>query len=169
VDTFQCIAQKLDLREFSQKPVPTDIVEKVLEAGRLTGSGSNLQHWRFVLVREPANLRRLSKDSKTGKWVAGANFAVIILTDPKYGFHLLDAGRVVQDMELAAWNYGVGSGIFTGMDKEAVQIDFEIPRELTPSAVLGFGYPARKIKGRKDRAPLTELTFSEKYGQELAL
>ncbi|MDA4128392.1 MAG: nitroreductase family protein [Thaumarchaeota archaeon] len=169
MDTYECIATKLDFAEFGPNEVSPEIVRKVLDAGRLTGSGNNMQHWRFILVHDPQNLKTLAADSTSGKWVAIANFAVIILTNPKLGFHLIDAGRAAQDMQLAAWNYGIASRIFTGIDKSALQKDFGIPSDLQPSAVLGFGYPARKILGKKKRKPLTEIAFSEKYGQAIRL
>ncbi|HUI86224.1 MAG TPA: nitroreductase family protein [Nitrososphaerales archaeon] len=167
MDAFECIATKLDVKEFSSKPVPDDVKKKILEAARLTGSGRNIQHWRFVLVQEPENLKRVLEGSVTGKWVSSANFAVIVLTDPQYNFHMLDAGRVLQDMEVAAWNFGVASRFYTTSDKEAMMKNFNLPKELNLTAVLGFGYPAKKVIGRKDRKPLSELAFSEKYGQPL--
>jgi len=167
LDTYESIATKLDIREFSSKSVPTEVKRKVLEAARLTQSGRNLQHWRFILVQRKENLKRLADDSISGKWVARADFAVIVLTNPKYPFHLLDAGRVTQDMELAAWNYGVGSGIYTGFDRRALGRDFGISEELNPSVIIGFGYPMRRIVGKKSRKSLAELAFLEKYGEKL--
>ena len=168
MDTYESIATKLDVREFSSRPVPADIKRKVLEAARLTQSGGNLQHWRFILVEGKENLKRLAGDSISGKWVAGADFAVTVLTDPKYPFHLLDAGRATQDMQLAAWNYGVASGVFTGIDRRALARDFGIPEGLNPSVIVGFGYPVRRIIGKKNRKPLSELAFQDKYGKKLA-
>jgi nitroreductase len=140
----------------------------VLEAGRLTGSGVNLQHWRFILVHDRADLRQLAADSTSGRWIENANFAVILLTDSQYGFHKLDAGRAVQDMQLAAWNQGVVSCIFTGVKKEALIRDFNIPRQLDISVVAGFGYPAGRVTGRKKkRRSLREVAFLERYGNPL--
>ncbi|MGB6673098.1 MAG: nitroreductase family protein [Candidatus Nitrosopolaris sp.] len=165
MDTFQCIATKLEIREFSAQDVPSEIRLMILEAARLTGTGLNTQHWRFILVNNKQNLKTLAGDSTSGKWVAGANFAVIILTNPEYNFHLIDAGRVLQNMQLAAWNQGVGSGLFTGIQEEKLRNDFGIPRELSPTVVLGFGYPARQLTGkRKKRLPLDKLVYYEKYG-----
>lgn len=44
MDTFECIITKLDVREFSNQDVPSEIRSKVLEAARLTGTGLNTQH-----------------------------------------------------------------------------------------------------------------------------
>ncbi|MDA4120178.1 MAG: nitroreductase family protein, partial [Thaumarchaeota archaeon] len=78
MNATEAVKTKLDVREFDSKPVPTEVKMAVLEAGRLTQSGVNSQHWRFILVQDPKNLIRLAEDSSSGKWVAWANFAVII-------------------------------------------------------------------------------------------
>lgn len=168
MDAYEGVATKLDVREFDSREVPVDVKLKVLEAARLTGSGINNQHWRFILVQGRDNLKRLAGDSTTGSWVAQANFAVIVLTNPKFGFHLIDAGRAAQDMQLAAWNFGVISCLFTGLNGEALQRDFGVPKNLNPSVVVGFGYPARKVTGkRKNRKPLSDLAFLNSYGNSL--
>jgi nitroreductase len=166
LDTFECIATKLDVREFNQQEVPSEIKFKVLEAARMTGTALNTQHWRFILVDSKESIRKLAQDSTSGPWVAGANFAVIVLTDPKRRFHAIDAGRAVQDMQLAAWNFGVASGVFTGI-REEMRTDFNIPGDLQPTIVAGFGYPARKVSGKKKRLPLSELAYHEKYGNPI--
>jgi nitroreductase len=165
LDTFEAISTKLDVREFASKKVPGETKRKILEAARLTASAMNTQHWRFVLVQDRSNLKRLAADSTTGKWVEGADFAIIILTDPKMPG--IDTGRVLQDMELAAWNFGVASGIYIGVVDASLRKDYAIPDGLKPSAVLGFGYPKRKILGKKNRKPLEELVFPERYGEKL--
>jgi nitroreductase len=165
MDAFECIATKLEVREFSTQDVPSEIRSKILEAARLTGTDMNTQHWRFILVEKKDNLKKLAEDSTSGSWVAGANFAVIVLTNSKYGFHLIDAGRVLQNMQLAAWNYRIGSGLFTGIKEEKLRNDFQIPNELTPSVIIGFGYPVSRLTGkRKNRLPVHELVYYEKYG-----
>ena len=167
MDAYDAISTKLDIREFATKKVPGDTKRKILEAARLTASSMNTQHWRFILVQDRPNLKRLAADSTTGKWVEGADFAVIILVDPKIPGNTIDAGRVVQDMELAAWSFGVASGIYTGVGEASLRSDYSIPESLKPMAVLGFGYPKRKILGKKNRKPLEELVFLEKYGAKL--
>lgn len=169
MDTVEAIATKMETREYSPKPVPSDVKRKVLEAARVTASAMNYQEWKLILVQEPARLKKLAEDSTTGQWVASANFAVMVLMDPKYPFSPLDAGRVVQDMQLAAWNYGVSSRIFTGFNNELMQKDFALPPNLALTVVVGFGYPAKKVMGRKNRLPLAEIAFDDRYGQRLKL
>jgi nitroreductase len=166
MDTHQAILTKLDVRQFSQKKVPADVKMKVLEAARAAQSGMNKQHWRLVLVQNKESIKKLAEDSTSGPWVAGADFAVIVLTDPKLGFHLIDTGRTVQQMQLSAWNNGVISGVYTGIKDEAMRKDFGYPTELKPTMVVGFGYPVRKIVGKKNRMPLSEIAFIDKFGNQ---
>jgi nitroreductase len=164
MDIFDGISTKLDVRKFSQQDVPESIKMRVLEAARLTGTGLNSQHCRFILVHGPNCLRTLAEDSTSGAWIAGANFAIIVLTNPNYKFHMIDAGRVLQNMQLAAWNDGVASGIFTGLKEEQLRRDFTIPEELNVTLVAAFGYPVKKIEGKKQRVPLNQLVYYGKYG-----
>ncbi|MGH2639663.1 MAG: nitroreductase family protein [Rhabdochlamydiaceae bacterium] len=138
-----------------------------MQAARLTASGLNTQHWRFILIQDRKALEQLALDSTSGKWVANCDFAIIVLTDPKLFYHTIDAGRVLQDMQLAAWNYGVASRVFTGVNIESMRRDYGIPAEFSPTVIAGFGYPARKITGRrKARKPLEELAFIERFGNK---
>ncbi len=165
MDAYDCVTTLLDIRTFRSKPVSPEIKLKILEAGRLTGSGINTQHWHFVVIESKESLRILASDSTTGRWVAEADFAIILLTDPKYGFHLIDAGRASQDMQLAAWSFEVNSCIFTGFRDDNLRRDFDIPPHLSPTIVIGFGYSKRVVSGkRKSRRALGELTSRDKYG-----
>ena len=73
MDTFECITTKLEVRESVTLDVPSEIKLKVLEAARLTGTGLNTQHWRFILVDDKNNLKKMAEDSTSGSWVADAN------------------------------------------------------------------------------------------------
>jgi nitroreductase len=165
MDTYEAILTKLDVREFADRHVDDEVKTKILQAARFTGSSMNTQHWRFILVQERSNLATLAQDSTTGSWVKTADFAIIINVDPKVPGSTIDAGRVLQDMELAAWNFGVVSRLFTGFKDAELRRDFGIPQDLKPAAILGFGYPVRKIKGKKSRKPLAELVSAESYGR----
>ena len=167
MNTTDAVRTKLDSREFSTQPVGSDVKMAVLEAGRLTQSGVNSQHWRFILVQDPKNLAKLAADGTTGSWVANVSFAVIVCTDPSKNFHLLDAGRAVQDMQLTAWDSGVTSRIYTGIKQAEMRRDFGVPENLNSTVVGGFGFPKTRLLRRKNRLPLSEIAFLERYGNPL--
>jgi nitroreductase len=66
MDTFDCIVTKLDVREFITKNVSLDVRKEILEAARLTGTGLNTQHWRFIIVSKKDHLEKLAQDSTSG-------------------------------------------------------------------------------------------------------
>jgi nitroreductase len=167
MDAFEAIKTKLEVRQYEDRAVPADIRKKILESARLTGSSGNTQHWRFILLQEKSSLSRLAGDSMTGKWISGADFAVVIFTNPKVPGHLIDAGRALQDMELTAWDNGIGSGIFTGINGDQLRKNLGVPDDLQFAAALGFGYPKTKISGKKKkRKSLAEIFFVEKFGNK---
>ncbi|MDW8084206.1 MAG: nitroreductase family protein [Candidatus Caldarchaeum sp.] len=164
MDVFDAIKTRLEVRNYSSEPVPREILKEILEAGRLSPSGLNSQHWRFIIVEDRKDLAELAEISTSGKWVAGAAFAVVVLTNPKYPWHLIDAGRAVTQMQLAAWNKGVGSCIYTGYDEKAMRQRLNIPENYHIACVVGFGYPQRRILGRKRRLPLESIAYSGQMG-----
>lgn len=169
MNVFDAVVSRIEVRDYSSERVPDNVKLKILEAARMSPTGLNLQHWRFILVEDRANLKKLANLSTTGSWVERADFAVIVLTDPRYPFHLIDAGRAIQNMQLVAWSEGVGSCIYTGVKEKEMKREYSIPENLTIAAVIGFGYPKRKIKGIKNRKDLSEIVFSERYGEKLRL
>jgi nitroreductase len=70
-------------------------------------------------------------------------------------------------MQLTAWDHGVASGVFTGIKQPEFRRDFGVPEGLTATIVVGFGYPLKKLRGRKSRKPLSELAFLERYGNSI--
>lgn len=168
MDTYDAVMTKLDIREFAVRHVENKTKTRILEAARMTASSKNTQHWRFILVQEPESLDTLAGDSPTGSWVRGADFAIVVSIDPKIPASTIDAGRVVQDMQLAAWNDGVASGVYTGINSQELRKDFGIPENLSPTIVAGFGYPKRNLLGRKNRKPISELAFLERHGKSIS-
>ena len=165
MEVFDAIRTLLAVRGYQDKPIPEAVVQRIVEAGRLTGSGMNRQPWHFIVVRERETLRRLGALASSGSYVAQAPLAVVVATD-KTRFAVSDASRAIQSMLLSAWADGVGSNWvgFGGLDKVKDLLD--VPAGLEVLAILPFGYPARPVgRGKKQRKPLREVTHLERYGR----
>jgi nitroreductase len=170
VDTFLAIASRREVREYEERALPPEVEERILDAGRLSGSSKNRQPWRFDVVRgellaehvyEPDNLR-------------GSPFVVAVVIGGK-GPTSFDAGRAAQNMLLAAWNEGVGGSPNGLADAEAVAKALGLGEEERVAIVLSFGYPskprdpssrsAEEWSARANRKPLPELVRRlEPYG-----
>lgn len=170
MEVSRAIETRIEVREYADESVEEATKGRIMEAGRLASSGKNTQHWRFVLVDEPDDLERLARVSPTGGWIAGADFAVVVVTDPTYEYHDLDAGRAITYMQLAAWEAGVGSCIYTGVDETGRRDLLGIPEDNAVSAVVGFGVPpvpVEDVVGRKDRVPLKEIAYDGTFEEQL--
>jgi nitroreductase len=168
MDVFEAVRTVLAVREYEDKPVPPDVVRRIVDSGRLTGSSMNLQPWHFVVIEDREALRRLGRLAKTGPYCADAAFAIVVAIE-KTRFAVSDASRAVQSMMLTAWSEGVGSNWvgFLGMDE--VKPLLGIPDDLDVVAIIPFGYPTRAIgKGKKRRKALAEVAHRERFGQPFA-
>jgi nitroreductase len=165
MDVFEAIRTLLAVRGYQDRPVPDAVVRRIVEAGRLTGSGMNRQPWHFIVVRDRETLRRLGALASSGPYVAQAPLAIVVVTD-RSRFAVSDASRAIQSMLLAAWADGVGSNWvgFGGLDQARTVLD--VPASLDVLAILPFGYPARAVgRGQKARKPLREVAHLERYGR----
>jgi nitroreductase len=167
MDAFEAVRTLLAVRSYQDKPVPDALVRRIVEAGRLTGSGMNRQPWHFIVVRDRDMLRRLGALASSGSYVAQAPLAVVVATD-KTRFAVSDASRAIQSMLLAAWADGVGSNWVGFGGLEAVKALLDIPAALEVLAILPFGYPAQAVgRGKKQRKALREVAHLERYGHPL--
>lgn len=163
------IRHRLEVREFADETVDPEVRHQILDAGRLAPSGKNTQHWRFVLLADERDVDRLAELSTSGTWIGGADFAIVVTTDPSYHYHELDAGRAITHMQFAAFEQGLGSCIYTGYDETGMREFLEVPDGRSITAVIGFGYPADGLHGRKQREPLSEIAYADRFGKPLAV
>src|SRR5437773_8415445 len=165
MDALAALRTLLAVRSYQAKPVPDAVVRRIVEAGRLTGSGMNRQPWHFIVIRDAETLRQLGALASSGPYVAQAPLAIVVAVD-KTRFGVSDASRAIQSMLLTAWADGVGSNWvgFGGLDKVKALLD--IPAKLEVLAILPFGYPAGAVgRGKKDRKALREVAHLERFGR----
>ena len=56
---YENIDRRRTVREFSDRPVPRDIIETALKAGNTAPSGANLQPWHFAVVSGAETKRKI--------------------------------------------------------------------------------------------------------------
>ena len=170
MDTYACIRTRRTVRNYRDEPVPAATVRRILEAGRLAPSALNRQPWHFVVVQDRARLRELAAACSTGRFVAQAALAVVLAVDPANRYHAIDGARAAQQMELAAWNEGVGMCWVGGFDEDRVAGLVGLPPGLKVLCVLAFGYPTDPGSPRRRgvKKPFEEVVSWERYGQRAA-
>ena len=48
MDVFEAIKKRKSVRAYDSRPIPNEILLRILEAGRLAPSAGNVQPWHFV-------------------------------------------------------------------------------------------------------------------------
>jgi len=171
--TWEAIDSLRVVRSFASRPLEAWAVERILHAGRRTGSSKNRQRWAFVVCRDRTHLVELATLGPWAGHLAGAAVAVALLTpDPRAKNANLsitwDLGRAAQNMVLAAWELGIGSVPATVYEHDRARELLGFPADWHCEFILSFGYPAdpgvltarNRAGGRK---ALTEIVHEERW------
>ncbi|MBV9800516.1 MAG: nitroreductase family protein [Solirubrobacterales bacterium] len=142
MDVFLAVASRREVREYLDRSLPESAVNRILEAGRVSGSSRNRQPWSFVVVDDPGVREGLADAVYVADNVRGASL-VLAITVRGRGPVLFDAGRAAQNMMLVAWNEGIGSCPNGMGDPDGVARLLGLEEDERPVTVLTFGYPVR--------------------------
>lgn len=165
MEVYEAIRTVLAVRAYRDQPVPPEIVRRIIEAARLTGSSRNGQPWHFIIVEDRETLKKLGTLARTGPYIAQAPLAIVVAME-KSVYAVSDASRAIQSMILTAWSEGVGSNWVGFGNLTEVKPLLGIPEQIDVLAILPFGYAAKVIgKGKKNRKSLTEIAHRERFEQ----
>jgi len=153
----------------SDKPVPRNVLDRILEAGRLAPSAANRQPWRFLVVSSKEMLAKVGKCY--GKdWFRAAPVILIVVgrrADAwvrRYdGYNSLETDLTIamDHMILAAANEGVGSCWIAAFEPDILHNALGLNEDEKVFAITPLGYPeegyqSQQIKSRKDLAEVVE-------------
>ena len=165
MEAFEAVRTVLAVRSYQDKPVPAEVVSRVVEAARLTASSQNRQPWHFIVVEGRTPLQQLGALCTSGPYTADAAFAIVVGVDADSRSGTADAARAIQSMVLTAWEAGVGSNWVGVARADEVKALLGVPNTVNLVAVLPFGYPAQRVGlGKKDRKPLGEVAHRGRFG-----
>ena len=98
------------VRQFADRPLAPEHLDRILNAARRTASSKNQQEWAFIVVRDRDHLKELTRVGRYADHLAGAAVAIALVTPDRPGSTLpWDLGRAAQNMVLVAWELGIGS------------------------------------------------------------
>jgi nitroreductase len=173
LSTWEAIRTKRMIRTFADRPLDPAHLDRILDAGRPAASSKNLQRWEFIVCRDRAHLGELSAVGPWASHLANAAVAVALVTPNPHGPDaplsiLFDLGQAAANMQLAAWELGIGSVPATVYEHDLARQLLGYPADRYCEYLLSFGYPAdptdltRPLKagGRRD---LDEMVREERW------
>jgi nitroreductase len=141
------IKTRRSVRKFKADPIPDEVIEKILEAGRWAPSGLNNQPWRFAVVRNTATKEKISKLTHYSKIVLGARVLIPVFLDTAKSYHrekdIQAIGACLQNMLLEAHSLGLGA-VWLGeiiKSNEEIKHILGLGADLELMAVIALGYP----------------------------
>lgn len=148
MDFLKLAAERCSVRKFEARPVPREYIDKILAAGNLAPTAHNNQPQKIIVVRSEEALALLRKCTECHY---NAPLAFIISYDKnqvwKRSYDGKDSGDVdtsivTTHMMMEAADLGLGSCWVMYFIPEAVRVEFELPENLEPAAILLVGYAA---------------------------
>jgi len=163
-EVLRTIKSRRTIRKFKPNPIDDEMLQVILDAGRWAPSFSNLQPWRFIVIKDQATKSLLDKAARESVLHLGINEAPVVILvcvdrriDP---LHAIEAGAAAtQNMTLAAHSLGLGAGWIGiwGTEAEAsIQKIFKLPETVRAVSLLPIGVPNESPEGH--RKPIEEFT-----------
>src|SRR5512146_1811246 len=82
MDVFDAVQQRRSIREYQDKSVEREKIEKILEAGRLAPSARNTEPWHFIAVTDPEKRKALTGGT-FAKFLAQTPLVIVVCGDKK--------------------------------------------------------------------------------------
>lgn len=146
------ISERYSVRSFKSEHLPSDVIDKILEAGHKAPTGCNYQPQRILVLNTDESMNKLKECTRCH---FGAPAAMLICHNKDESWKRpydgalsspVDAVIVATHMMLEAHNIGVGSCWVMHFNPFKMREAFNIPENIEPAALLVMGYPAEDSK-----------------------
>ena len=105
------LKKRKSIRKYTGEDISQDIIDKIIEAGKLAPSGRNKKPVRLILVKDQEILESLSNTRSHGsQLLAGANAAIVVVGDSELSDTWIeDCSIAMMIMQLQATELGIGN------------------------------------------------------------
>ena len=169
MDVFTAISQRHSVRAYKAKDVEEDKLKKVLEAAKRSPSASNRQDWKFIVVKNKENKKKLAKAAFNQSFIGEAPVVIVACgTESKsimgcgQPTHTVDVSIACAFMILEAYELGLGTCWIGAFKEDEVKKILNIPDHVRVVAMTPLGYP-NQPPSQKFRKSLDQIVCFEKY------
>jgi len=141
------IKKRRSIRQYTDQAVTDNQIRQLLEAAMAAPSGSNIQPWEFVVVKDPDVKRQLAQTHTWSSMAADAAVVFVVCGNERASHHWVeDASVATENLLLAVTALGLGAvwvGIHPDADREAhVRRILDIPEGIRVLCLVPVGHPA---------------------------
>lgn len=166
---LEVIRKRQSVRSYQDKEIPEEVLQQVLEAGRLAPSASNKQCWKFIVVKDEDLRKKLIPACKNQKFVGEAPVVIAgCATNPDYvmtcGEHSypIDLAIALDHMSLQAAALGLGTCWIGAFYQDQVKEILGVPEDVRVVSLMPLGYP-KGLGTKTERKPLSEIICYNNY------
>jgi nitroreductase len=162
---YEAIISKRDLRVYTDRSIPDDVMSRILQAGRMAGSAKNFESNRLIVVTDQTVQDALADAGDFSSWI-GSSAAVIGFAVPQDHLRLFDVGRQAQNMMIAAHADGVGTCPVTLQHPDRARAAVGLPDDWVMPMVITLGYPVADHPDsplKRPRVALDELVRYDRW------
>jgi nitroreductase len=167
MDAIEALKTRRCVREFKTDPVPREILEDIIDCGRLAPTAINVQPWEFVVITDAELRRRVADATDHGPHIAVAPACVAVFCK-NTPYYLEDGCAASENIMLAARAHGLGSCWIAGDKKpyaDPVREMLGVPKDYRLVSLLPIGYPA--IVPLASKRPLHEVLHWDRFDPEV--
>ena len=168
MEVMEAIKRRRSIRDYEDKSIHEEKLDKILEAARLSPSARNSQDRKFVVVRDEKKRLELSKAARGQQHVANAPVIIVAVgTKPEYHMpndvpaYGVDLAIALDHITLVAVEEGLGTCWIGGFLQASARDVLNIPDKYIIAAMLTLGFP-RTMPEAKPRKSLEDITCYEK-------
>jgi len=152
MDTLDAIHTRRSVRKHQDRPVPEELVQKLLAAAMSAPSARNAQAWQFVVIDDRSMLAEIAEITPNAGMARQAPLAILVCGDldleKSSGYWVVDCSAAVQNMLLAAHSLGLGA-VWTGVYPRQRRMNglrrlTGLPDGVMPHSLVVLGYPAEQ-------------------------
>ncbi|UCG90896.1 MAG: nitroreductase family protein [candidate division WOR-3 bacterium] len=171
MEYYEVIKKRKSVRKYKSDRIPDDVLNRILDAGRLAPSAKNYQPWHFIVIREPEMKQKVAEACVNQHFIAEADVIICGCALEKIAWDRMgnymaswphDLSIALDHIILAAANEGLGTCWIGKFDEKMVKDLLQIPEEVRVVALTPVGYPAEVPKERR-RLELKEIVSYEKF------
>jgi len=146
-DMLDMIKKRRSIRKYTAQAMTNEQIRQLLEAAMAAPSGSNIQSWEFVVVKDSDLKRQLAQTHTWSYMAADAAVVFVVCGNERASHHWVeDASAATQNLLLAVTALDLGAvwvGIYPSADREAhVRRVLAIPKEMRVLCLVPVGHPA---------------------------
>ena len=83
MEVLETIKTRRSIRRYKKTPVPKEMLEQILEAGRWAPSAKNSQPWEFITFTDLEVKRRVTECFLYGPFLDEAPLGIVVVVDPR--------------------------------------------------------------------------------------